>query len=109
MIKGYPKVDAIVVGEFTVSFVGPTLDFKAKAAFVNSKDGQTHGWTTNQTWSPPVLEKLRELRMLMEVDLGGIHFDNGGELVASPLPGPRPATEPGGLGEHMGSGGIPQV
>lgn len=109
MIKGTTKFDGVVVGEFTAIFMGPTLDFKAKAAFVNSKTGQTHGWTTNQTWSPPVVAKLQELRALMEADLGAIHLEGGGEVVESVIAPHRVEPSPTGLGEHVDEGSVEQV
>jgi hypothetical protein len=103
VIKGTTKFDGIAIGEFQAKFVGPTLEFVAKAAFVNSKTGDTHGWTTNRTWSPQVITKLKELKGLMELDLGAVHFDGGGELmdaaVHAPYVGDR--QEPGGLGELL--------
>jgi hypothetical protein len=102
MIKGYAKFDSIVVGELTAAFIGPTLDFKAKAAFVDSKTGQTHGWTTSQTWSPPVIAKLKELRELMEMDLGAVHFEGGGEVVSNTVTPQRVGPAATGLSEHVG-------
>lgn len=109
MIKGSTKFDAIAVGEFTAAFIGPTLEFKAKAAFVDSKTGQTHGWTTNQTWSPPTLAKLHELRALMEADLGAMHLEGGGEVVANAAAPPRIPQVPTGIGEHVGEGSVDSV
>jgi hypothetical protein len=108
MIKGNTKFDAIAVGEFTAAFIGPTLEFKAKAAFVDSKTGQTHGWTTNATWSPPTIEKLKELRLLMEADLGAMHLEGGGEAVHNVI-APRAPQVPTGLGEHVGEGGVDSI
>jgi hypothetical protein len=108
MIQGSAKFDAIVVGEFTASFIGPTTDFKAKAAFVNSKTGQTHGWTSNQTWSKETIIKLLELRALMETDLGALHLENGGQVLEVPTQ-PRNPPAPTGLSEHVGDGGLEQV
>jgi hypothetical protein len=74
MIRGIAKFDAIAVGEFTVNFLGPTTKVTAKAAFVATESGFTHGWTTNESWSPETIQKLRELRQAMETDLARIHF-----------------------------------
>ena len=102
MIRGNAKFDSIAVGEGAFSFLGSTLMLEAKAAFVNSKTGDTHGWTKNAQWSPPVVEKLKELRALMEIDLGQLHLEGGGEvLVAVTSAGPA-AGGGGGLGEHLG-------
>ncbi len=109
MIKGTAKFDGIAIGEFSVSFIGQTLDFKAKAAFVNSKSGDTHGWTAHNTWSPQVVAKLKELKELMEIDLGATHFDGGGDLVETTVHPPHidDRRELGGLGEMLGD--APQV
>ena len=107
MIKGTPKFDGLAVGEFTVKFLGPSqLEFNAKAAFVNNKNGETHGCTsaTSAVWSPATIEKLKELRALMEIDLGRMHLEGGGEVLigpASAAPMAQQAHE-GGLGEHIG-------
>jgi hypothetical protein len=100
VIRGNAKFDSISVGEFSGSFLGSTLAFEAKAAFVNSKTGDTHGWTKNGQWSPPVIEKLKELRALMEIDLGRLHLEGGGEVLVSTSAG-LPRASGGGLGEHF--------
>lgn len=106
MIKGTPKIDAIALGEFTVKFIGPSqLEFNAKAAFVNNKNGETHGWTsaTSAVWSPATIEKLKELKALMEIDLGRLHLEGGGEVVpGATSPAPTSPTLDGGIGEHLG-------
>lgn len=108
MIKGTAKIDGIAVGEFTATFIGPSHECVAKAAFVNSKNGETHGWTTNKTrWSATTLAKLKELRESMEVDLAAIHLDGESELVVTSTP--SFAREGGGLGEHLDGGTVPQV
>ncbi len=104
MIRGNPKFDGMAVLEGSFSFLGASNGLEGKAAFINSKTGDTHGWTTNKQWSPQVIEKLKELRALMEVDLGQLHLDGGGEvLIASSTTG---ASLPegrgmGGIGEHV--------
>lgn len=104
MIRGNPKFDSVSVGEGTFNFLGSTLQFEAKAAFVNSRTGDTHGWTKNTQWSAGVIEKLKELRALMEVDLGQLHLENGGEVLVTTTSsaggGIPPAPVPG-LGEHL--------
>ncbi len=101
MIRGSAKIDSIAVGEISASFLGATVHLEAKAAFANSKTGDTHGWTKNAQWTPPVLEKLKELRALMEMDLGRIHFEST-ELIETGAPAARGVRfEGGGLGEHL--------
>lgn len=111
MIRGNPKFDSIAVGEITASFLGPTVSLEAKAAFANSKTGDTHGWTKNTQWSPPVMEKLRELRALMEIDLGNLHLEGGGEVLVAPANAAPQGNfgSGGGLGEHLGNESVPQV
>lgn len=113
MIRGQPKFDGLAVAKFNVSFLGSTLEFVAEAAFTDSKTGQTHGWTRNTQWSPATIEKLKELRALMETDLGGLHLDGGGEVLVGPttvMNAARRGLAPdGGLGEHLGDEKVPQV
>lgn len=100
MIRGSAKFDGMAVGEGTFNFIrtgGPTLT--AKAAFIHTTTGETHGWTENTVWSAATLQKLKELQSMMEVDLGNLHLDNGGEVLVttSRVVG----GEPGGLGDHL--------
>ena len=104
MIQGQAKFDGIAVFEGTFSFLNPTVHLEGKAAFVDSKTGDTHGWTKSTQWSPEVIAKLAELRALMEVDLGRLHMHEGGETLTTRAMGVRlsnPETG-GGLSEHVG-------
>jgi hypothetical protein len=102
MIRGHAKFDGMALGEGTFSFLGATVHLEAKAAFINTKTGDTHGWTKNTQWSPAVIEKLQELRALMEADLGRIHLQEGGEVLVAGAPTRTPRiVEAGGLGEHL--------
>lgn len=108
MKTGTFKPNAIVVGEFTVSFLEPTVKFSAKAAFVDSVTGHTHGWTTQTQWSDATHTKLRELREAMETDLGKTHFSDGSDDTTRRAPlGPSHEVPPtaGGIGEHLGDEG----
>ena len=78
MIRGVPKFDGIAIGEGTFSFLGTTVHLEAKAAFVDAKSGDTHGWTKNMQWSPGTMAKLHELRALMEQDLSRLHMQHDG-------------------------------
>lgn len=71
------KFDGIRVAELSVSFMEASALLTAKAAFVNTRTGDTHGWTTGRRWSAATLEKLSELRASMERDLEGMHFEDG--------------------------------
>ena len=111
MIRGQPKFDGIAIGEFTAIFLGPTLEFTAKAAFTNSKTGETHGWTKHTHWSKNTIAKLQELRAAMEMDLGQEHFEGGGEVLVGPSGAttPRGLAPDGGLGEHLGDEKVPSI
>jgi hypothetical protein len=97
MIRGTAKFDGLAVGELSANLLGPMAKLTAKAAFINSETGHTHGWTTNEQWSPETIVKLRELRAAMEADLARIHFGDGlvekGEVFGGQVPG--------GLSEHL--------
>lgn len=109
MIRGNPKFDSVSIGELSVSFLGSTLTFEGKAAFVDSKTGGTHGWTKNTQWSPATIAKLKELRALMELDLAALHLEGGGELIATATSTSRFTPDDGGLGEHLNGDKVPSV
>lgn len=97
------RFDIVRVAEISVSFLETPAAISAKAAFVNSKSGATHGWTTGKRWADDTMAKLVELRELMERDLANTHFEDG-SATSSPTTssgGVREAFQ--GLGEHLGS------
>jgi hypothetical protein len=98
MIRGTAKFDGLAVGELSANLMGPTVKLTAKAAFVNAESGHTHGWTTNEQWSPTTIEKLRDLRAAMEADLARVHFGDGLVERSEVLGGQVPT---GGLAEHL--------
>ncbi|WP_394831735.1 hypothetical protein LVJ94_35000 [Pendulispora rubella] len=82
MIRGRARFDGLAIGEIEVSFLEKDrLKLVAKAAFVSTGSGATHGWTTNEAWSPDVVSKLAELCVLMEQDLARLHFEKAAEDV----------------------------
>jgi hypothetical protein len=83
MVRGTLVPDGLAVLEVQASFL-PGGQLSAKAAFVNTKTGRTHGYTEHTTWSPGTLAKLDELRALMEEDVAARHME-----------GYAPATKPG--------------
>jgi len=98
--------NALALGELSVNFLEAPAKVTAKAAFINTQTGQTHGWTTCHQWSPDTIEKLRELRMLMERDLGALHFaDDAGGVASSTTTtrGGALGKSFQGLGEKLGS------
>ena len=107
------KFDGIALGELSVNFIEAPAKIVAKGAFISRQGGQTHGWTTNHQWSTETIEKLRELRQLMERDMEAIHFADAGGLgaVAPTTGGGSLADSFKGLGERLGAtdDGVPQT
>jgi hypothetical protein len=101
---GIPKFDAIALIEFSVDFKGPTAHVSGKAAYVNTRTGNTHGWTTSTAWSAETIAKLAELRELMEQDIASRDFE-GSEV------GTNSASSKsfGGLNAHLGTADAPQT
>lgn len=101
MIQGTPKFNGLVIANFEAVTFGPEKGkLKAKAAFINSETGHTHGWTTRDKWSPAVLQKMQELAEAMEAELASVHFDG----VSSASPGKGVSfDEESGLGNHIGT------
>lgn len=112
MIRGSTKIDGIALGDGTFSFLSADSRLTAKAAFVSSTTGHTHGWTNmSGGWSKETLLKLQELRTSMERDLAGLHLT---EVSTEQRPGLALPTAPddaapSGLGEHLGQMEAPQV
>jgi hypothetical protein len=104
MIQGTLKVTGLAMGEFSVNLLGTTVQMKAKAAFVDSRTGATHGWTEGNQWSHGTIEKMRELVLLMEADMARQHFESGGSTESPIDPTAKPGMS-GGLGEHIGGDG----
>jgi hypothetical protein len=104
MIRGVVKMDSISLGEGTFSFLSSDTKLTGKAAFANTKTGRTHGWTQMTTgWSKETLQKLQELRDLMEHDFATLHFSDTVETAQGlSIPISPDAAEPVGLGEHLG-------
>jgi len=96
------KFDAIRIGELSVNFMTPPVSLSAKAAFVCTKTGATHGWTHGGNWSKETIEKLHALRESMENDLASTHFEDA--FGVTTYDGMPPVS---GLGEHLGS--VPQI
>lgn len=104
------KFDTIRVAEITVSFLETPAAVTAKAAFVNTKSGATHGWTTGKRWADDTMAKLVELRELMERDLSSTHFEDGATASSPTTSGGSIRETFQGLGEHLGASeeGVPQ-
>jgi hypothetical protein len=99
----------VAIGEVSIKLIEEPHTLVAKAAFVNSKSGVTHGYTHCSSWSKEVMMKMRELCALMAQDLENTHFEGGSaaaSTVGVTLPQEIPAIT--GLGEFIGDGDIPQ-
>lgn len=109
MIKGSPKFDGIAIGTMSVNANGNQLHMEATAGFVDSKTGETHGWTKGEgrVWSKATMMKLRELMDFMEEDLANIHF--GESMMKSTNTSGSTGVDVKGIGEHIGSDGVPSV
>lgn len=92
------KADKIAMGEISINFLGPSHTMVGKAKLVSTRNGASYGSMTVQHWSPVVLSKLEELRLVMEEELEQMFFDEGADGGVS-ASSPR---DEGGLGEHLG-------
>lgn len=92
---GTPVFDALVVTEITVDLLKKTLT--ARAAFVNTKTGATHGWTRGEgtIWSEETKAAVAALSASMERDMARQHF--GSAETSLPVSG-QPVS---GIGEHL--------
>lgn len=105
-VTGTPAFNAIALLNIDpISFRSNDIELVAHGAFINTDTGNTYGKTTCRRWSKQTLEKLLELRALMEEDLAAMVFTQ------SSSPGPQPQqVDPGGIGEDLrGQGDAPQV
>lgn len=107
------KFNHVAVGELSANFLEMPAKVSAKAAFVDTKTGQTHGSTVCTHWSEATTQKLRELREAMERDLARLHFADAGEGGAVETTTGSGAIRETfkGLGEHLGAAdsGVPQT
>lgn len=97
------KFDAIRIAEVTINLVEQQPSMTAKAAFVNTTSGHTHGWTNGRSWSEETLAKLRELKESMERDLEKQHFDDLSHTPGTTTSGSVTREGFHGLGEHLGT------
>lgn len=98
------KFDRVMPAEVSIDFRQAGARLEAKAAFINTATGRTHGWT-NMTagWSKTTYEALRQLQEAMAADLHRVHFDGEYAPQTSTQDGSQP-TEPLGLAGHLADG-----
>lgn len=110
------NMDGLALGELHVTFIGsPGTTMEAKIAFIDSKMGNTCGWTKQSHFSPKTMALLEELKTSIEEDAatryagGSASVSSGKKLVNEQGKGVTPSAE--GLGELLGSGedGVNQV
>lgn len=101
-VEGTPAFNAVAVLEVApIKFTGD-VELVAKAAYVNTKTGNTYGSVTCRRWSKETLDKLQELRAAMERDVAAMVFEQGTIAHARPQGGIRLTdSEPVGIGEHL--------
>lgn len=95
------KFDKVTIGEVTIGFLGVTHTMVAKAKLVSTKTGTSFGSTTIQHWSPAVLAKLDELKLMMETEMEDTFFDEG-RTSATPATQRNMPDISGGLREFLG-------
>lgn len=105
-VIGTPAFNAVAILKIdAIHFHHSSVALVAHGAFVNTETGSTYGSTTCRQWSKPTLDKLAELRALMEEDLAALVFHRQPATAASPQ-----QAEPGGIGESLrGASDAPQV
>lgn len=109
MISGTPRFNSLAIFEGSFNLMTPSTPIlHVKAAFVNSTNGNTHGFTEmKQGWSKDTLRTLDELRVSMERDLAGFHLEGAESSVSD---GSSPTGAPSGIGEHLSDDdAVPQV
>lgn len=101
-VHGTLKADGIAVCRIEIDYLTNPVKIKALAGFTVEATGQTVGWVDAgaNAWSEATLQKLRELRQLMEEDLARALFVGGGS--GSEVTSRSNGLIPSGLGEHLG-------
>lgn len=107
-VIGTPAFNAVAILKIdAVHFHHNSVALVAHGAFVNTETGSTYGSTTCRHWSKQTLDKLAELRALMEEDLASLVFHR---QPAAAVPSQQQHTDPGGIGEALrGTNEAPQV
>lgn len=94
---GTPAFNAVSVLKIeAIDFAAQSSPIVAHAAFVNTETGRTYGRTQCQHWSKATLDKLAELRALMDADVAAMVFVQS--RAGAPL---LEQAEPAGIGEQL--------
>jgi len=105
-VIGTPAFNAVAILKIdAIHFHHNSIALVAHGAFVSTETGSTYGSTTCRQWSKLTLDKLAELRALMEEDLAALVFNR--QPMAAAV---SQQTEPGGIGEALrNANDAPQV
>lgn len=104
--QGSIVFDGVAITTIEADLLNKSLT--ARAAFINSKTGNTHGWTEAQgtIWSERTKAAFKALVDCMEQDIGRLHFSN---LPATQVSESSVSSEPSGIGEHLQDHDAPSV
>jgi hypothetical protein len=84
--EGDCRITGVEVGEIHIDFFTPQPTVSAKYAHVNVDSGQRLGSSYSNTWSLAVMQKLEELRALMEQEVCNNLFAGGSTSGGGPTP-----------------------
>jgi hypothetical protein len=101
-VEGTIKFNAVAVAEVEANMLGPSPQLSGKAAFVDTRTGKTHGWTSAKgiAWSKETIEALDALCECMNQDLARIHMAEYTSESTGVTSGMANIT---GLSEHLNS------
>jgi hypothetical protein len=99
-ITGTPVFDAIAIATVEINVLEKSLG--AKAAFVNTRNGETHGWTEGNgaIWTKETKDAAAALIAAMERDLAALHLGTAPEAQKAN----SPSSPVSGLREHLTDG-----
>lgn len=106
MKTGTFRADALTLHSVAIDFSRGGVGLTARAGFVHTGSGVTHGWTETATWSTRTLQAIEALKEAMETDLAAHHFHGGdGALPTAPARegggGLTIASPPRGIGDDL--------
>lgn len=100
-VLGVPKFNAITILDIdAINFASVNVHLVAHAAFVSTEDGNTYGEHTCTRWSANTIEKLKELRAAMEMDVAAQVFQANSANVLTGGPAVHETSD--GISEHAG-------
>lgn len=108
MIQGIPNIDGLSIANIEIDFTKNPIHIRARAGFVNTKSGQTMGWTDfiNGPWKKETLERLRAFTDSLESDIASVYLDNSSGIITTTEKSPVAVS---GLGEFLEKNDAPSV